>query len=520
LLKCATELEYLNICPVRKQLLIIVSEDENRFPVKHYLLDLSPCMHGEQAGQLTGGKEIPESDILDFSVSLNPLGSPFRYEGSGLDMDSLLEKAVRKLEQYPDNRYFELRSAASRFIGSDAGPDNIVPGNGSCELFRLILECVADAGDMVIVPIPCPAEYYRTCEALGAVPHKVRLHEMLHLPKRTLEKAKVIFFSNPNNPTGELVSRDRIREFAIRCAEQGTLLVVDESFIELSDPSQSIAELAANNDHLLVIRSIVNAFSLPGIRFSYAVTSAPMASRLNAARLSWNIGAVTEEIAGAVLGMEGGANSDYLVRSRNFIREERQYISDRLSSLYGFNPLKSSANFILVNMEEHFMDSERFAKCFASRGIFVRECSDFFEGQKHFIRIAVCSRYDFEKLISKLDEVYAESSREEAREKLEETLEQGPERIAATRGTCGYYPCHFLGQDCTFCFCPFYACNDERTGGKWIDSATGGKVWSCEHCTLLHQPQVAEKILDVLMEDGDTDENIRKAWAELVLPLL
>ncbi len=519
-MKCTTELEYLNICPVPKQLLIIVSEDESQPPFKHYLLGLSACKHGRQLGQVSEEAKIPESDILDFSVSLNPLGSPFRFKESGLDIEALLEKATCKLEQYPDNRYIELRTAASRFAGNGVEPDNIVPGNGSCELLRLILESVVDEGDIVIVPMPCPAEYYRTCEALGAVPHKIKLNEMLQLPKRTLERAKVIFFSNPNNPSGDLVSRDRIREFALRCAEQDTLLVVDESFIELSDPSQSVADLAAKRDYLFVTRSIVNAFSLPGIRFSYGITSLPLAARLNAARLSWNIGSVTEEIATAVLSMEGGMNSNYLVNSRTFIREERQYIIERLSSLYGFNPLKSNANFVLVDMKEHFMDSEYFTKCFASRGIFFRECSDFFEGQKHFIRISVRSKDDFEKLISRLDDVYAEFSREEAREKLVETLEQGPERVAATRGTCGYYPCHFLGQDCTFCFCPFYACSDERTGGEWIDSAIGGKVWSCEHCTLLHQPKVAEKILDVLMEDGDTDENIRKAWIEVVLPLL
>lgn len=503
-----------------KQLLIIVPEDEKQLPFKHYLLDLSACKYGRRMCQVPEEAKILESDILDFSASLNPLGSPFRFKESGLDIELLLEKAIRKLGQYPDNRYIELRTAASLFIGEGAGRDNIVPGNGSCELLRLILESVADEGDMVIVPAPCPDEYCRTCKTLGIVPHRIRLNEMLQLPKRTIEKAKAVFFSNPNNPSGELVSRERIREFALRCAEQGTLLVVDESFIDLSDPSQSVADLAAKSDHLLVIRSIVNTFCLPGCRFSYGITSLPMSERLNAARLSWNIGAVTEEIATAVLKMEGGVNSSYLTRSRRFIREERQYMIDRLSSLYGFDPLKSSANFILVNMKEHFMSSERFAKCFAVRGIFVRECSDFFEGQKHFIRISVRSRDDFEKLIGKLDEVYAESSREEAREKLEETLEQGPERVAATRGTCGYYPCHFSGQDCTFCFCPFYSCGDERTGGKWINSAIGGKVWSCEHCTLLHQPRVAEKVLDVLMEEGDTDENIHNAWVKVILPLL
>ncbi|MDW7732762.1 MAG: aminotransferase class I/II-fold pyridoxal phosphate-dependent enzyme [Methanolobus sp.] len=462
---------------------------------------------------------LSESDILDFSASLNPIGNPFMFKGSGLDIENLRDIAVARLGQYPDNRYIELKSAAAGFLGKGITCDNIIPGNGSCELFRLVLECTVKEGDIVIVPIPCPAEYIHSCRTFGAIPEEIELSEMFRLPKRTIEKAKVIFFPNPGNPTGELASREKLREFASKCAEHQTLLVVDESFIELSDPRQSLADLAAENDHLIVIRSIVNAFALPGIRFSYGIASQRMAEKLNPARLSWNIGAVTEAIATAILKMEGGSYSRYLKESRKFIRRERKYIVARLSSLYGFKPLESSANYVLVDMDGHFMDSERFVKCFAARGILIRECSDLFGGKKRYIRLSVRSREDFEKLIGKLDEVYAESSREAAREKLEETIEH-PEKTEAGRGTCSYYPCHFQGQDCTFCFCPFYACEDEKTGGFWIDSATGGKVWSCEHCTLLHQPKVAKKVLDVLMEDGDTDENIRKAWKEVIKPLL
>lgn len=56
--------------------------------------------------------------------------------------------------------------------------------------------------------------------------------------------------------------------------------------------------------------------------------------------------------------------------------------------------------------------------------------------------------------------------------------------------SCEYYPCHFEGQACDFCFCPFYPCHDEELG-EWIDSASGKRVWACTHCLLLHHPEVA-----------------------------
>jgi adenosylcobinamide hydrolase len=55
---------------------------------------------------------------------------------------------------------------------------------------------------------------------------------------------------------------------------------------------------------------------------------------------------------------------------------------------------------------------------------------------------------------------------------------------------CSYYPCHFPGQACDFCYCPYYPCRDEGLG-QWVESASGGKIWNCATCTLLHEPETA-----------------------------
>lgn len=55
---------------------------------------------------------------------------------------------------------------------------------------------------------------------------------------------------------------------------------------------------------------------------------------------------------------------------------------------------------------------------------------------------------------------------------------------------CPYYPCHFKGQSCDFCYCPFYPCRDESLG-EWAKGSNGSRVWNCAKCTLLHKPAVA-----------------------------
>jgi adenosylcobinamide hydrolase len=56
---------------------------------------------------------------------------------------------------------------------------------------------------------------------------------------------------------------------------------------------------------------------------------------------------------------------------------------------------------------------------------------------------------------------------------------------------CQYFPCHFPGQRCDFCYCPFYPCEDENIG-QWVKSSNGGRVWNCARCTLLHEPEIAD----------------------------
>ncbi|WAI00358.1 cysteine-rich small domain-containing protein [Methanogenium organophilum] len=58
---------------------------------------------------------------------------------------------------------------------------------------------------------------------------------------------------------------------------------------------------------------------------------------------------------------------------------------------------------------------------------------------------------------------------------------------------CPYYPCHPSSKEqiCDFCYCPLYPCGD-KTLGKWLERENGGRIWSCEGCTLVHEPVVAE----------------------------
>lgn len=494
--------------------------EQRSVPLREHLLSLRPCLHGGLIQETSETYGISESEILDFSANFNPLGNPFEHPESGLNFDDILKKSLEKLMEYPDNRYLEFREAAAKFVGLGVAPQNIIPGNGSTEIVRLVVECVAEKGDIVLLPWPTFGEYEMQCRIMGAEPQYPRQEEVETLSDEVLEKAKILFICNPNNPTGQLRTREEIKTLAERCKKHKTLLFVDEAFIELSDPAQSVADLPGSNNYVFVMRSLTKDFAIPGIRMGFGIASPEMAEILNTARLSWNLGTVANATGTALLNIEGGMENPYLKKARAMIRKEGEKLKAKLDRIRGFEAGEVNVNFIFVNIKKFMLNSSELSARMAARGVLIRDCASFHGLEKDYIRVAVRTAEENDRLIAVIGDVIIQWGKEQAKHELQNVIEKATEEGIGGRKTCEYYPCHFEGQNCTFCFCPFYPCENERTGGKWIQSSRGGKVWSCVDCHLVHKKEIAQKILDCLMQEGDTDELVKVAWKEVMEPIL
>ena len=141
--------------------------------------------------------------------------------------------------------------------------------------------------------------------------------------------------------------------------------------------------------------------------------------------------------------------------------------------------------------------------------------------RQHHIRIAVRTREENQRIVDCIRQVIQEWGREQAIIYLERNLEKAREKGSlGSNKECNYYPCHYEGQDCTFCFCPFYPCQDKRTDGKWITGSSGNDVWSCLDCRIVHEPAVVERMLSVLTAEGCNEQGIKKAWEKVMEPRL
>jgi threonine-phosphate decarboxylase len=463
--------------------------------VRKNISDLQPCIHGarlSESAQVVGKRT---DELLDFSVNLNPLGPP--------KLRSAVSAAYKSINHYPDNRYPGLKKAAADYF--HVSPENIVPGNGSTELIRLLAQTIIESGDKVIIPAPTFSEYEFQCKLFGADIEYIDYRQITNIQP---DNCKAVFLCNPNNPTGSIINRKEVISLAQKCASSGIFLIVDEAFIELCDPRESVADIAASNDFVIVLRSVTKTFAIPGLRIGFAIASPGFAGLLNNIRLHWNMNSIAAEICEKLL----GDSQDYLKKSLTLLKKEREWLSSKLGAFRGFKPYPSDTNFILIDLGGFGLGSVELTERMLKQGIIIRECASF--GLKNHIRVAVHKRSENQKLIAAFTRAIAQWGCELAEKEIANALDRGV--AARSRIDCEYYPCHLEGQDCTFCFCPFYPCENTKTGGEILQRSTGGSVWSCAGCDLIHNGDIADKVLKELM----CGKKIKDVWKLVVEPHL
>ncbi len=73
--------------------------------------------------------------------------------------------------------------------------------------------------------------------------------------------------------------------------------------------------------------------------------------------------------------------------------------------------------------------------------------------------------------------------------------------------SCEYHPCHYRGQNCSFCYCPFYPCNDEDLGANLHSENTSRDVWDCSQCLFCHDNRVVAYAYKRFSELGITESD-------------
>ena len=322
-----------------------------------------------------GGADDP--GVIDFSANVNPLTPP--------GVETVYREALEAAQRYPPEPPEAFQEAAAAYVGCDA--ERVVPTAGGLAAIRLAIETTVGPDDSVLVPAPSFAEYAREVRLQGAEPAFVPHDELLAADPAGHAMAIVC---NPNNPTGDAYEDAALRDFAARCRETGTTLLVDEAFLGFTDrPS------LADEPGVVVARSLTKLFGLPGLRAGFAVAEGERLEAIAAARRPWNLGTPALRVGAHCLGQR-----DFVEATRERVRSERGRMREALSERFDVHP--SAAPFLLFDVGDRevasVVDSVR------ERGIAIRDATTF-RGLDDHVRVAVRLPGENDRLLEALADV-------------------------------------------------------------------------------------------------------------------
>jgi threonine-phosphate decarboxylase len=346
--------------------------------------EMSACSHG-------GVYSVnPRLVRVDCSSSINPLGTPRKA------IAAVQKNAKSLAPMYPDPECRELKKSLSRYLHVD--PEWISVGNGAMEIIYWFAQAFAKGG--VVIPAPTFCEYELASRKAGAEVTFVPLHDFGLETDEVIEKARgasAVFLCNPNNPTGMLATKE-IKNI-IENVDSSTKILLDECFIELVDDpgANSMTGRIGEFDNLVILRSLTKSFGLAGLRVGYGVCNPALVDRLSTNKIPWNVNGLAQAAGVASL-----ADKKHLPKARAIIKKERRFLHNRISGLRSFKPLKSDANYFLVDLQGR--DSTKFRdELLKKTGVLVRDCSTFTGMGPHHIRVAVKSHKENLRLLKALE---------------------------------------------------------------------------------------------------------------------
>ena len=266
--------------------------------------------------------------------------------------------------RYPDPLQRLLKERIAQLKG--VKPASVFVGNGSDEAIDLIIRIFCEPGrDRIVAIEPSYGMYQVAADVNGVACSKVLLGAGYALEVEALFQAvddatKAIFLCSPNNPTGNLLERDRLRQVLDRF--EG-IVVIDEAYIDFADEPSFLGELASY-PNLIVLQTLSKAWGGAGLRLGMAFASASIIELMGKVKYPYNVSAPVQEMALALL-----ADPSRMEQQRRLILSERTRLECSLQAdPFRYKVYPSEANFLLVDVG----DADRIYQGLTERGVIVR----------------------------------------------------------------------------------------------------------------------------------------------------
>lgn len=305
------------------------------------------------------------------------------------------KKVIEAIEKYArmDNRYPDqglvVRGKIAEINGLN-GPENVILGNGSSEVFDMIFRTFITPGDEVIQHTPCFGIYKLRGTILGGkmvnVPMVYKDKQLLFDADSVInaitDKTKIIVIANPNNPTGNFMAAEDF----VRIAETGIPFISDEAYIEYAGLGMSQVQLTKKYKNVLITRTLSKAYGLAGLRFGYALGDKDVIAQISGTLIPWNVGTIPMWAGYAAL-----CDSEALAERVAFNNSEVKFIEESLADIPGLDIYHSAANYILFDARGTGKSGAEILKYAQEHNMIMRGQSEMY-GSNSWFRITIGSK--------------------------------------------------------------------------------------------------------------------------------
>jgi histidinol-phosphate aminotransferase len=283
-----------------------------------------------------------------------------------------MQAALADSNFYPDNDALDLRQKLAEL--HHVQPEQIVPTAGSTALLGIIARALLAPGLNAITSERSFIVYPIATQAAGG--------ELVQVPMRNdgfnldavaaaiNPETRIIYISNPNNPTGTLLDASELDRFLDKIP-QHVIVVLDEAYYDFAqyfadlrrvDYSHAL-DYVSQGRKVVVLRTFSKAHGLAGVRIGYGIGPVELMSYFARLRTTFSVSAVAQ--AAALAAIEDEVHTRKTLKNN---AEQSQHLLESLSEL-GYQPVSTWANFIYCDLKD---DAAALAQRMQSEGIIIR----------------------------------------------------------------------------------------------------------------------------------------------------
>lgn len=278
-----------------------------------------------------------------------------------------MQEAAGSVWQYADPTNHDLIQALSARMG--IAPAHFVVGEGIDGLLGYLVRLLVAPGDAVVTSDGAYPTFNYHVAGYGGVLHKVPYandHEDLDalIAKAAEVDAKLIYLANPDNPMGSWHKGSKI-EKALDALPDGTLLVLDEAYIELA-PNGTAPDIDPNDPRVIRFRTFSKAYGMAGARVGYGIGAPGLIKSFDKVRNHFGMSRISQ--AGALAALE---DEGWLADVVQLVDDARVRIGT-IAKANGLTPLPSATNFVALDCGRDGAFAKRVLDALVADGVFVR----------------------------------------------------------------------------------------------------------------------------------------------------